>query len=83
MSLPRFFSRFRSSRNSAPGRGVNGGGGVGGGSGSSGLGFRLATSDTQILEHLVHAGVVGHAPAGLGVLEGLAGGRVGDPRLER
>src|SRR5262249_1132822 len=84
MSLPRFCWRLRSLLNSAPGRGVKGGGGGGGSSDCVwDLGLGLATSETQILEHLVDAGVIGHIPAGLGVAKGPACGRIGDVHRER
>jgi hypothetical protein len=49
----------------------------------SGLELGLATSETQVLEHLLDAGVIGHVPAGLGVAESLAGRCIGDLHRER
>jgi hypothetical protein len=43
----------------------------------------LATLETQVLNHLVPTGVVGHVPAGFGVAEGLSSSRVRDASLER
>src|SRR5262249_7873486 len=76
VSLPRLFWRSTSCLNLAVGFASSGGGGDFWGLVVLDLGLRLATSETQILEHRSQARVIEQALSGLGVAQDLGGLRV-------
>src|SRR6516165_9961013 len=83
VSLPRLFWRSTSCLNLVVGFGSRGGGGGGGSCSGAGVFFdlRLATSDTQVLEHRFQARIVEQVLAGLGVAQDLGGLLVHDGTL--